>query len=906
MAKRYRLLLTLCAIYTCVVNVVVGLSFDLANLRGEIVEPSGVLKSLRPVIADTFDFSPSDFFSERNRVGNYHTGDLLLSYRPNGEKDWVNVDTAKSRAVVNVSQSDNSSSEVCESDLSSAVADASVNVTRRWSDHEGDLVLTFKIVNNGDKPLEIGGLGFPFEVNNIFTDRTPEEVSQKCSLADPYVGLDAGYVQVTPLSGEGPALVVTPFLEGTRFEAWEFLDEDTGSLAYRSNQFEGNFAWLSHSKAFSEQFWGDAEPWNEPSSRTLAVGEEVSYGLRFTVAESIHQIEDTISSIGLPVAVGIPGYVLPKGVLGKLFINSTSEPLKLTTSPSGALEIEKDQQDLTGDWTAYSVKSLKDAFGRVYLEIEYENGTTQTVHYWIANDVLSTIESIGEHSENKNWYAETSDAFRRAPGFLTFNKKTDSVVLQDNRTWIAGISDDGGAGSFVTVALKQIIQPVKSQVALLEEFVDKTVWGGPLQISEDGDDRFAVRKSLFYYDREEKPDYEYDSSIEWDNAWNSTEANKTDRAYNYVHFSLLYWSLYKSEKVQPGVLTSHNASWYLEQSAGTVIRGLDSEKSLYTDMGLMGESIWLELLSDLYSEGHESTASHLESIMRKRQETWSSQAIPFGSEQAWDCTGQEGVYVWSQYFNDSQTAEKTINSIRGYDPAIAHWAYNGNARRYWDFTTAGEMPLASIERQVHHYGSSLNALPLLDWYKRVNEPSSLENLYQLRVGYGGSMAVLSNVDQNGFTSMAFHSHNSILTWDGYSGDYGSGFVGNVLGSACYLVKHPVFGYLAFGGNLSHDSDGTITVHPYDTLRRQLYIAPFGLDIRFETGTITSFTWSEDHLEIHITSSGPSSVSIAYQQTSQVLRDGQIEISSPADCSSDGLCSIQYDDDGKAIVSFSKV
>lgn len=55
----------------------------------------------------------------------------------------------------------------------------------------------------------------------------------------------------------------------------------------------------------------------------------------------------------------------------------------------------------------------------------------------------------------------------------------------------------------------------------------------------------------------------------------------------------------------------------------------------------------------------------------------------FGSEMAWDSTGQEGVYAWSKYFNDSTTAINTLNSILAYQPTVPHWGYNGNARRYW-------------------------------------------------------------------------------------------------------------------------------------------------------------------------------------------------------------------------------
>jgi hypothetical protein len=47
---------------------------------------------------------------------------------------------------------------------------------------------------------------------------------------------------------------------------------------------------------------------------------------------------------------------------------------------------------------------------------------------------------------------------------------------------------------------------------------------------------------------------------------------------------------------------------------------------------------------------------------------------------AWDSTGEEGVYAWSAYFNDTKTATNSLNAILAYQPTVAHWGYNGNAR----------------------------------------------------------------------------------------------------------------------------------------------------------------------------------------------------------------------------------
>ena len=55
--------------------------------------------------------------------------------------------------------------------------------------------------------------------NNVLNERSLEDAHAKCSFYDPYIGEDAGYLQVTRLSGHGPALLVVP--DGkTPFEAY--------------------------------------------------------------------------------------------------------------------------------------------------------------------------------------------------------------------------------------------------------------------------------------------------------------------------------------------------------------------------------------------------------------------------------------------------------------------------------------------------------------------------------------------------------------------------------------------------------------------------------------------------------------------------------------------------------------
>ena len=267
----------------------------------------------------------------------------------------------------------------------------------------------------------------------------------------------------------------------------------------------------------------------------------------------------------------------------------------------------------------------------------------------------------------------------------------------------------------------------------------------------------------------------------------------------------------------------------------------------------------------------------MESLMRARVEFWAGEPDPFGSEMAWDSTGEEGVYYWARYFHEDTTAQKSINAIRGYMPTIAHWGWNGNARRYWDFLYAGQIQLARYERQIHHYGSGLNALPILENYRRYTDPQSLEAIYDLRIGYGGNQGPLSNIDAGGFGSMAFHSYPDTLRWDAYSGDYGPNFLGHTLGAATFLIRHPTFGWVSFGGNLAETKSGVLKVEPRDSVRKRIFIAEVSLWVEFDAGEIEDFTFDPKSKGVFVSVSGSGISTMKWEQTAKPLSGSDMKL-----------------------------
>ena len=803
------------------------IDLDTPDFKLKLVKASQTVAALQPRGDGAFDFTPADRLERRAANGYHHVGDLTLRVRAGSSGVWQKYDTAEARKPIQPLPA--SGQTLAAADLTPTLpADTPIQVTRSWVLEDGHLVLRFDLKNKTAEPLQVGALGIPMIFNNIITGRNLKEAHERCSFSDPYIGQDAGYLQVTRLSGHGPSLVVVP--EGqTPFEAYQLLTEPT-----RPNQtFEGAFAWMVHTKAYAEDDWQKADPWNPPTSAILAPGATKTYGVKFLVSDQIRNIEQTLLRNQRPVAVGIPGYVLPMDLDARLFLKYGHKVTAQTVEPAGAITV-RDNKPTRGGWKVYTLRG--NTWGRARLTVTYDDNSKQSISYYVIKPEAQAVADLGNFLMTKQWFDDPNDPFHRAPSVMSYDHETGKIVTQDSRVWIAGLGDEGGSGSWLAAAMKQFGQPQKQEVAKYEQFIDKVLWGG-LQYN-DGPNKYGVRKSLLFYSPPEVPGFQYDPSLNWTTwtSWNKKVSEDIGRGYNYPHVVAAYWSLYRLARNHPGLVTNHAWDWYLDQAYQTTKfmfgRNANGRRRVgYVELGLMEGDIFLALLNDLKREGWSEKAGDVEALMKERADRWKGEAYPFGSEMAWDSTGQEEVYAWCKYFGYDDKAEVSLSSILGYMPTVPHWGYNGNARRYWDFIYGGK--LRRIERQLHHYGSGLNAIPVLSHYREHPDDT-----YLLRVGYGGTMGALTNIDQEGFASVAFHSFPSTLKWDAYTGDYGPNFFGHAVNTATYVINHPEFGWQSFGGNLKVDGDW-VRVQPVDSFRMRVYVAPRGLWLTLDAGNFAS-------------------------------------------------------------------
>jgi Family of unknown function (DUF5695) len=820
--------------------------YETPDFTLSLVRSSQTVAALKPKGADGFDFTPGDLLVARSQHGYFHLGDLTLRLRTQNSTEWTNYSTANTRVPVRALPA--TGNVLASADLTPALsADIPVQIIRTWVVEDGKLVLRFVLRNQSPNTVRIGALGIPMIFNNVLNDRSLDQAHAICSFYDPYIGDDAGYLQVTRLNGHGPVLLIIP--DGkTAFEAYNPILDRKGPWGAkpiftdptpRGITFEGFYEWMIHSQAYAENEWRNAQPWNPASALVIKPGESKTYGVKFVLSDSIRNIEKTLSENKRPVAVGVPGYVLPTDIEGRLFLNYNQPVNSITVEPPSAIEIHENSPTRDGQ-KAYTLQGKN--WGRARLTVTYKDGTVQTIQYFVIKPAAEAVADMGHFLMTKQWFADTSDPFQRAPSAITYDREANGPVLQDSRVWIAGLSDEGGAGAWLSAVMKQFVQPDKQELSKIQQFVDGVIWGR-LQ-SKDGPQAYGVRKSLFYYQPDQLPPHYYNESFDWKSwtSWNKQASEAVDRSYDYPHVAAAYWVLYRLARNHHDLVTNHPWDWYLNQAYETSMAMTKYAQDLAV-FGQMEGSVFVAILTDLRRENMTQQADALEAKMRQRADRWKSQAYPFGSEMPWDSTGQEEVYAWTKYFGYEDKAEVTLNAILGYDPAIPHWGYNGSARRYWDFIFAAKD--RRLERQLHHYGSGLNAIPLLAAFREHPE-----DVYVLRVGYGGTLGALTDIDQDGFASAAFHSFPDMLKPDPYSGDYGPNFFGYAWNTATYLVDHSEFGLVAFGGNVKVNK-GVVTIIPRDSFRSRIFIGPAGLWLTLDAGTFDALEYDPSTRSVRV-------------------------------------------------------
>lgn len=209
---------------------------------------------------------------------------------------------------------------------------------------------------------------------------------------------------------------------------------------------------MVRSKAYAENEWKAAQPWNPSTMLRLAPGESKTYGFKFLLSDSIRDIEKTLAENGRPAAVGVPGYVVPMDINARLFLKYPESVKSMVVEPEGALSIRRDGL-LSSGWRAYTVHGK--TWGRSRLTVTYEDGFEQTIQYFVIKPESQAVADMGHFLTTKLWYVDPTDPFHRSPSVMTYDREANPIAMQDSRVWIAGLGDEGGGGAWLSAVMKE-------------------------------------------------------------------------------------------------------------------------------------------------------------------------------------------------------------------------------------------------------------------------------------------------------------------------------------------------------------------------------------------------------------------------------------------------------------------
>ena len=150
---------------------------------------------------------------------------------------------------------------------------------------------------------------------------------------------------------------------------------------------------------------------------------------------------------------------------GRSLFLKMRKPIKsLDVEPQAAIEILKTRPTKSGWQSLYPPRQ---DLGPRPVDRHLRRRQVQTIQYFVTKPNAKAVADMGHFFTTRQWYADPQDPFHRAPSVMTYDRETNQIVLQDGRVWIAGLGDEGGAGSWLAATMKELVAPNQEELQKL-------------------------------------------------------------------------------------------------------------------------------------------------------------------------------------------------------------------------------------------------------------------------------------------------------------------------------------------------------------------------------------------------------------------------------------------------------
>lgn len=742
-----------------------------------------------------------------------------------------------------------------------------VALSSRFHERGEALLWEVRVKNTGDEALELGDLAVPLPMNTDFV-WDHEETFRRRVFRHAFIAQHGSFLYWLPVGGAGPFLVMQP-QDGTSLEFFTATDMDYAHGRDR-------FIVFVHSRATAEL--NPIGSWRQPrTSRMLKPGEEAANGFALRWADSYDGVRRLLREQGGVDVQVVPGMVVPRDLEARLVLHMQHE--------LGRIEAEFPEETTVASVlaTVPGVRGYRVRFGRLgenRLTVHYAGGRVLPLEFFVTEPLETLIKKraafIVQHQQHRDptkWYDGLYSLWdrRQPPG----QNLLGPDHLADQHPYAVSGSDDPSNSKSLLVAEKNVAYPEPAEIASLEYFIQHFVWGK----HQRTDAETPYPYGIYGADSWQQNRFAHRDPLEQGvSRPGGPSACRMWRTFDYPTYFALYFNLYRIAKQRPDLVKECSAAEYLERAYGTARAYFEVPANIrmeggwsftgwvywqYT-VGNFHEKYLLPLIAALEAEGQPAKADFLRGEWEKKVKYFIyDHPWPFASEMPMDSTAYESTYAAGKYAlehglkpDTNLWHDRNLNRWFSHpviDPQhherflerqhLANLACRGVlTAHYWslgsDFRGCGS---ASYTLS---YMSQMGGWAVLDHALRL-DPNPAANL---RLGYASMLstwALMNSGDpasnygfwtpgplHDGAMSWGFQPRQVGTEWNPATrdlprgawpvcGEADHGLVAGIESACTVLFDDPLFGLLAFGGEVTQTND-LIGVIPRDGVRQRFH------------------------------------------------------------------------------------
>ncbi len=745
--------------------------------------------------------------------------------------------------------------------------DDDVGLSSRFQTQGDALRWEIRVANTGRQTLEIGDLVLPLPLNTDYV-WDHDETFMRRVFRHAFIAGQGSFLYWLPVQGSGPFLVLQPEDD----TALEFSTATGMDYAFGREQY----AVYVHSQASAELEQGGT--WRQPRTRrVLQPGEAFTSRYAFRWADSYEGVRELLVQYGgIDVHVA-PGMVVPRDLTVWLALRTTRKLESVT--PEFPADTTVEDLGLRGpDTHLYRVRFAR--LGENLVTVRAGGGWTMPLEFFVTEPLETMIKKRAafivrnqQHRDPAKWYDGLYSLWdRRQPEGRNL---LGPDHLGGQPPYAVSGSDDPSNGKCLLVAEKNVAFPDAEGIASLEYFVQRFVWGKQQRTDAEQPYPYGIYGADSW---QQNRGSDRDPLAQGISRPGGPSACRMWRTFDYPTYFALYFNLYRIAKQRPDLVRELSAADYLERAYGTARAYFQVPANIrmeggwsftgwvywqYT-IGNFHEKYLLPLIAALEAEGQQTRADFLRAEWEKKVKYFVyDHPWPFASEMPIDSTAYESTYAAGKYALE-----------RGLKPDIHLW-HDRNQDKWFSHPDIDPQRHEAFLRRQHlanlacrgvleanywslgsdfrgcgsasytlSYMSPMGGWAVLDYALRYDaQPAA-----NLRLGYASllsSWALLNSGDarsnfgfwtpgprHDGAMSWGFQPRQVGTEWNPAArdlprgpwpvcGEADHGLVAAIEAASTILFEDPLFGLLAFGGEVTPGGDA-IGVIPRDGVRQRFH------------------------------------------------------------------------------------